>query len=227
MRERRVDPELLDTLPADDPSAVASRADLRRVNVWMGQARLLARLLRLYGKRAPATLLDLGSGDGVLMLRAARLLARDWAAVTVLLADRQDLVTQATLQGFAALGWTARPLVADVFSALRSAGPVDIVSANLFLHHFQDEALRTLLAEAAATARFVAAAEPERGTFGELGSRLMVLIGCNAVTRHDALVSVRAGFAGRELAALLPPTWRVVREQRLLPFTHGFAAAAP
>jgi hypothetical protein len=51
------------------------------------------------------------------------------------------------------------------------------------------------------------------------------LIGCNAVTRHDAAASVRAGFAGRELSALWParPGWRL-REGRAGLFSHLFVA---
>jgi hypothetical protein len=37
--ERVVKPEILDDLPMDDPSARASRADLRRINFLMGNER--------------------------------------------------------------------------------------------------------------------------------------------------------------------------------------------
>ena len=41
--KRLVQPELLDSLPPDDPRARGSRRDLRRVNWWMGHHVILAR----------------------------------------------------------------------------------------------------------------------------------------------------------------------------------------
>ena len=45
--ERSLQAELLDELPANDPRAVGSRHDLRRINALMGNARLMARAVRL------------------------------------------------------------------------------------------------------------------------------------------------------------------------------------
>ena len=45
MHARVLEPEWLDELPPQDPRAVRSRADLRRVNWLMGNARLIARVL--------------------------------------------------------------------------------------------------------------------------------------------------------------------------------------
>jgi len=56
-------------------------------------------------------------------------------------------------------------------------------------------------------------------------SRLLWAIGCNDVTRHDAVASVCAGFSGRELSALWPDkqNWRLT-EQRTGAFSHLFIA---
>ena len=61
--ERSLQAELLDELPADDPRAVGSRRDLRRINALMGNARLMARAVR---GAAPAgrTTAHRGSGRG-------------------------------------------------------------------------------------------------------------------------------------------------------------------
>jgi hypothetical protein len=50
------------------------------------------------------------------------------------------------------------------------------------------------------------------------------VLGCNAVTRHDAVVSVRAGFAGKELSAAWPPGAWQLEERVAWPFTHLFVA---
>ena len=73
--QRQLTPELLDELPADDPRAVHSRGDLRRVNRLMGNADIMARaLLDLPGGTGPSGLVgqapallsvvELGAGDG-------------------------------------------------------------------------------------------------------------------------------------------------------------------
>lgn len=61
----------------------------------------------------------------------------------------------------------------------------------------------------------------------KLGSRLIGLLGTNAVTRGDAVKSVDAGFTDEEITAAWPSTDKTwwTREFRVLPFSHGFIAA--
>jgi hypothetical protein len=222
---RLVEAEILDGLPETDPRARRSRRDLARVNVWMGQAAIMARLLRRCPER-PGSIMELGCGDGSFMLRIARRLAPLWPGVHLRLVDRQRLVSPATIAAYGELGWTAEPVVADVFDVLRQRGRCDVVSTNLFLHHFEGGDLRALLAGIAAAAGFVAACEPRRSGMARLGSGLLFAIGCNDVTRHDAATSVRAGFRGHELSALWPAggQWRL-DEGRAGLFTHTFTAS--
>ena len=211
-----------------DPRAIRSRRDLKRINGWMLQARIMTRLLTagLEG-RTPRALVELGAGDGTFMVALARRLAPRWRNVKVTLVDRQTIVTQATLRAFHDLGWEAQTVSADVFDFLQDARPdsADMVIANLFLHHFERDSLTKLLGGAARLTDAFAACEPWRGESGLIGSRLLWAIGCNGVTRHDALVSVRAGFRDRELSQAWPnhDDWRL-EEGPALPFTHSFFA---
>jgi len=225
---RRVEPEWLDELPQADPRAVWSRRDLKRINRWMLQARIMTRLLiAALDGRTPRTLVELGAGDGTFMLALARRLAPRWRDVKVTLVDRQDIVTEHTRRAFGDLGWQVETISADIFDFLRGATPgcTDMVLANLFLHHFERDSLARLLGGAARLADAFAACEPWRAGSGLIGSRLLWAIGCNDVTRHDALASVRAGFSGRELSELWPndEDWRL-QEGPALPFTHCFLA---
>jgi hypothetical protein len=224
--ERRVEPEWLDALSATDPRAIRSRRDLRRVNAWMGETRIMARLLASQAKEPPRRIADLGGGDGAFMLRVARRLVPRWPGVTVLLVDRQNIVHPETCVAFEALGWRAEPAAEDVFDFLaRPISAVDIVTANLFLHHFHAPDLVRLFAGAAKLAPLFVACEPRRSAFALAASNMLWAIGCNAVSRHDAAVSVRAGFARSELSALWPKAagWRLVERPAGL-FTHCFAA---
>lgn len=223
---RRLEPEWLDRLPADDPRAIRSRHDLRRINGWMlNAARMAGALLKHAAGERPRTIVDLGSGDGQFMLQVARRLAPRWPNVTVVLQDRQNIVSAATREGFAALGWRADAASSDVFEFLAQARPSDVVTANLFLHHFTNEQLAHLLARMAGMAWLMVACEPRRTKFVVEASRLLWAIGCNDVSVHDAVVSARAGFNGKELSALWPsqPQWELHEHAAGL-FTHRFVA---
>ena len=226
---RQVEPEWLDELPAEDPDAIRSRRDLRRLNVWMGNAGTMARLLEGFGApRRGRRVVELGAGDGTFLLGLARRLTPQWSGTTAVLVDRAMLVSAATRLALATLGWEVEVETADVFEGLARIPPRDgtVVLANLFLHHFPREPLRELLTQVAARAEQFVACEPRRARLTLGASRLVGLIGCNAVTRHDAVASVRAGFEGRELSQLWPAGagW-TLEEGRAGPFGHRFAAS--
>ena len=225
-RARVVEPEILDHLPPGDPDAIQSRRDLRKVNAFMGHARLVARELR-DGAPTPQRIVELGAGDGTLLLRAARRLGRRRARARAVLVDLQPSISRQTRASFDALGWDVETQQADVFDWLSRPQPqsADLTVANLFLHHFREPELAALFVLLSRQTRRFAAAEPLRSATALAGASLLVLIGCNAVTRHDARVSVRAGFRGDELSALWPEGrgWRV-EESRAGPFTHFFRA---
>jgi hypothetical protein len=224
MNGRALTPEILDFLAPNDPRAIRSRRDLALINAVMRQGAIMAKALA--AMPPPRVVADLGGGDGRFLLSVAKRLARRWPKVTVLIADRQSVVSRHTCAGFASLGWNCEKLVGDIFETLPAAAP-DIITANLFLHHLDDAALARLLALVARQARGFVACEPRRSGFALLGARLVFALGANDVTRHDALASVRAGFAGQELSALWPQGsgWNL-RERAAFPFTHLFGAHA-
>jgi len=219
---RTLEPEWLDLLAADDPRARSSRRDLTRINFIMRQQSIMARRLRPLA--APRRLADLGSGDGRFLLGVARRMAPLWPRVTALIVDRQDIVSPQTRRDFAALGWSCESVIGDIFEALPDLD-ADMVTANLFLHHLDDEAVARLLRLTAQQARDFVACEPRRSPPALVASRMVFALACNEVTRHDAVASVRAGFTGHELSRLWPDgNWRL-REGLALPFTHVFSAA--
>ncbi len=100
-----------------------------------------------------------------------------------------------------------------------------MIVANLFLHHFDAARLPELLALVARRTRVLIACEPRRSGRALLGSRLLGAVGCNDVSRHDAVVSVRAGFNNQELSELWPAAaaW-TLREYACGLFSHCFVA---
>ncbi len=234
---RTVVPELLDGLEADDPAAQHSRRDLQRIHLAMGTRGTILRALRKLaiapsGKSPskPLRVLELGAGDGSLMLGVARALQHDWPPVELTLLDRQHLLTPTTVADYGAVGWTAKAQVGDVLDWAGADGVAprwDLIVANLFLHHFQESQLRVLLAAVAARTETFFACEPRRAWLALAGSHLVGALGANAVTREDAVLSVHAGFRGAELRSLWPGTasgWTLSEYPAGL-FSHCLVAA--
>jgi hypothetical protein len=237
---RIVEPEVLDALDAADPLARRARRDLQRVHRAMRTRAILTRALSSVvpdARGRPLHVLELGAGDGTLMLHVAHgLVRRGWRARLSLL-DRQRCVAAETLAAYAHLGWDAAPLVSDVIDWIgtepmppspNAAAPArwDVIVTTLFLHHFEPRTLAALLNAIARRTHAFVACEPRRDRFALAGSHLVGAIGAGPVTRRDAVLSVHAGFAGTELSALWPDTsddW-ALREHRAGLFSHCFSA---
>ena len=231
----------LDSLGPGDPSAMRSRRDLQRVHRAMGTCTILAGELQAVvasrpSGRAPVRVLELGAGDGTLMLRVAHALMPRWPAVQLALLDRVDLLDGTTRAGYAAAGWTATPHTLDALDWARrqdgestadgSGKPLwDLVVANLFLHHFEAEDLQLLLAAIARRSQAFLACEPRRSGWALAGSHWIGALGAGSVTRADAVTSVHAGFCGQELSALWAPRagWALAERPAGL-FSHCFRA---
>lgn len=234
--------EVLDGLAVDDPAAIRSRRDLRRVHRAMGTRTIVQRALSDFMAvprmtPRPLQVLELGAGDGRLLLDVARRLAPAWPPVDLTLLDAQPVVEGDTIDSYAELGWTAVVAVTDVLHWAASAtDPLhqgratahwDLIVANLFLHHFAGPQLATLLRAIAERSDRFLACEPRRAWLALAGSHLLGVIGASAVTRADAVLSVHAGFHRQELTALWPAVgveWQVQEYSAGL-FSHCFRAA--
>jgi hypothetical protein len=218
MSLRRVEPELLDTLPASDPKAIRSRRNLRVINAWMGNARHFLQAIRSL-EHPPRKILDLGTGDGTLMLKLRSHLTHP---VELWLLDMEPVIADDTLDKFRACGWTAHIVRQRLDDWLKPSSPTqfDLTIANLFLHHFKDDELRQLLTGVAKRTDAFLSCDPRRWTPALWSTRALWLLGCNDVTRHDARISVRAGFRDREISAL----WPGDRAFSLREYPAGFAS---
>ena len=194
--KRTLTPEILDSLPPDDPAAQSSRRDLRWFNAVLGGARWARRTLRARVRHGEHVL-EIGAGAGELGASLAR---------TGFAPDGLDREPRP-----AAWPAAARWHQTDVL-AFDGWHDYEVVIGNLIFHHFDADALRTLGVRMAAHARLIVACEPvRRRHFQWLFAALCTLVGGNHVSRHDGQVSIEAGFLGHELPALLgldPKVWR-------------------
>lgn len=229
MNNRIVLPELLDVLPPEDASAKRSRRDLRRVNAWMRHPGTMARVLREnLPAGEPQQIVELGAGDGHFLLNVARRLNGHMSGTQAILVDRLKALDPQIHDCLHKVGWTSRAEIAEAIEWLRQvqtqSRPTTIIS-NLFFHQFEKAPLTEMLRLAADAARLVVALEPRRSSLSLLGGGMLWAIGCNRVTRHDANVSIRAGFIGGELSALWPnkERWQLT-ERPVGLFSHLFIA---
>lgn len=245
---RIVGAETLDHLAENDPTAMRSRRDLRRVHVVMGTQHIilhgLHHLMLSRTTTAPLSILELGAGDGSLMLGVAKKLTATWPKVELTLLDRQTIVDSDTIASYAKLSWAVKLETIDVLDWAQNAPDTaeinqatkhyDMIVANLFLHHFESAHLSILMHAIATRCDQFLACEPRRSWLALAGSHLIGLIGANKVTREDAVLSVHAGFCTDELTLLWPKTefmtnqysantWQLLEYAAGL-FSHCFSA---
>ena len=187
---RRILPELLDSLPPEH--ARASLSDLIRINRDWGGHSTLRRLLSANVPPAQAfSVLDVGaaSGDMAACIRRWYPLAR---------------VTSLDYVEFHLSRAAGPRVIADAFRLPFRRASFDYVFCSLFLHHFENEQIVTLLREFGAIARrAVLAIDLERHPipyYFIAWSR--PILGWDPVTVHDGAISVEAAFHPEELADL-------------------------
>ena len=194
--QRRLEPELLDSLPPDHPDAIHSRRDLRLINRVMGNAPWFEQTLARH-VRSGEHVIELGSGTGELAARL-RTVTPFVDGIDRIPAPRSWPASahwhQADIQTFT--GWSAYP----------------VVIGNLILHHFDNVALRALGEAFRPHARLLIFNETSRKRLNQrVWSITAPLCGANHVTRHDGRVSIAAGFLDDELPRSLgldPAHWR-------------------
>jgi SAM-dependent methyltransferase len=191
LRTRATDGELLDAeLPATEVRK--SLADLRFVNRWLSGRR---GLLRAVTPHLPeqGRLLDVGCASGDV---AAYLSARLKRSVLTVGVDVKPLHLREAPP-------VVRRVAADASRLPFPDGSFDVVTASLFLHHFDEAELGRLLRELARVARrAIVVSDLERSLVPFVFARVVFPFVFEAgVSVHDGLVSIRRGFREPELRA--------------------------
>lgn len=202
MRQRDLQPELMDdpALPADEHRRAL--AGLARLNAWSDSVGVLWPAVRkLAGELGrPVKVLDVATGSGDVPLglwkRAdskLELSACDISAVALDAAETRSRAAGASVNYFRADA-LAEPLPTGF----------DIVVCSLFLHHLSDDDAVILLARlAAATERLVLVNDLSRSRWNlGLVWTATRLVTRSRVVRVDGPLSVRAAFTRSEAAAL-------------------------
>jgi hypothetical protein len=226
---RKLEPELLDELPANDPRAIASRKDLRRLNYWLNHHRFVKdAILTAFPADLPHTIVEIGSGDGHFASQMLSYLdeAEPFPDTRDLyLVDRQPTARKDLVGAFEECGWNMHSVQADIFDWLPKQKTFDCIFANLFLHHFEPVQLLKLFELIASRTKVFIACEPRRCKTALIGGYLLLYATCSSVTRNDGIISIRAGFRGQELSQLWPNArdWKLVETEKSIA-SHMFVA---
>jgi hypothetical protein len=204
MRQRELQPELLDTLDPDDPAARHNRRDLRITNFITGTHRWLRRELTRHASIAEPVL-EIGAGTGEL----GRALQRTGLAV-----DGLDLWARPQ-------DWPAeRKWHRADLRSFDGYARYPVICGNLIFHQFSADDLAGLGAQLRKHSRLIVACEPARRRISQVLYRALgPLFGANYVSLHDAHVSIAAGFRDDELPLALgldAATWDIRCETSFL-----------
>lgn len=189
-RNRFVQPEILDDQTPE--RAAPSLRDIVRINRFLGGHEVLrGTLRRVADTRGPFSFLDVGAGSGDAAEVVRRIAPR---AHTVSLDYRHHHVRSAP----------ADRIVGDAFRLPVRPRSFDIVYSGLFLHHFSDDEVVSLLAGMREASRgWVVVNDLERHALAYwFLPATRWLFGWDPITLHDGPISVQAGFTAEELKNL-------------------------
>jgi SAM-dependent methyltransferase len=191
--------EILDDPRVPAPVRRRSHRDIALSNTLFGGTRaLLLELDDVLPALGPAaTFLDIGAGTGETAAHVRVRGARRGVRIDTVALDADAGLTDASRRH-------ADHAVCATALALPFADrSVDVVACTQVLHHFDGDALLTLLAEMHRVARHrVIVCDLRRSRLAVAGLWLASFaLRFHPVSRHDGMLSIRRGFTARELAA--------------------------
>lgn len=200
-------PELMDDPAIARDDLAGSLAYIRRVNRRLGGAAALIRLLRTWSgswpRDRPVTLLDVGTGSADIPV-----LARRWALAAgldlrITAIDLHPTTLELAREHIA--GMEGISLVrADALRLTESFAPgsFDYVHAGMFMHHLADIEVMTVLRSMDRIARAGLVWNDLVRSRLTLAALHVLLVGQPRIVRHDAIVSIRAGFTAAEVMGI-------------------------
>lgn len=224
-------PELMDDPGVDQRALERSLGYIRAVNRRLGGVEALLYHLRSWSVRwpkdRPITLLDVATGSADLPVAARRWAEQAGHDLRITGIDTHEKTLDAARQHASGVeGITLERL--DAHDLLDRYGPqsFDYVHAGLFLHHMPgDDAVVRVLRSMHQLARVgLIWNDLVRTTVGKVAIHAMT-IGQPEIIRHDARVSVAAGFTRREAESLAAKAGIDYARYRWSLFTHRFTLA--
>ena len=194
LNQRELRNELLDELDPANPKAKRSRQDLRRINLFMGNMRWIKKEIQqvLNQTNTKLNVIEIGSGDGQFLESLKHNIDLNLIGIDIQ-SKPQSISSE--------IEWIQEDILQINDIPLNNSDPVAVI-CNLILHHFTDDQLFKI-GKLLSKANHIIINEPSRRFIPLImGYLAFPLLG--QVTRHDMIVSIRAGFRGRELLKFFP-----------------------
>lgn len=201
--KRKMETEQMDDFTVQGDLLTETLDQLARINRYLGGNQVtmngLKKILKDHPADKPLTIVDMGCGNGDLLRCIAeygkkvgydfRLIGIDANAHTVAYARK--------LSGnYKELSFQQLDVFSEEFQKLE----YDLVLATLFLHHFSEEEIVTLLQSVMKTATVgMVVNDLHRNALAYFLFRLLGLFIRNPMTREDGLISIRKAFKREDL----------------------------
>lgn len=202
---RHPGPELMDSQHLPEEDLYLNYRELHTINRFLGGYRItLKGLARLATGHDQLSILDVGCGGGDMLKVVSAWGKRNHIKLQLTGVDTSDAAIDYARQNNIHLP-EIEFLQADVFQHLGSGKRYDIIMNTLFMHHFTDEQIITLLRlmkSQAAVGFVVNDLERNRLAYHSIKG-LTALFSRSYLVKHDAPVSVLRGFHEEEWWYLL------------------------
>lgn len=225
LTQRRLSPEHMDEPDAKREDLDVALKFLRKANARLGGSNAALRQFQAWSKQwqrgpAPIRILDIGTGSADIPLAIARWARAIGHQVHITAVDRHPVTCDLAREHLRDHGGDVTGDIDVVqHDALRltdtfATGSFDYAHTGLFLHHLHDVDVLTVLT---IMDRLTTRGAIWNDLVRVAWPRLMmwpILIGAPAIVRHDAIVSVQAGFTRAEAfdlarrAGWIRPDWR-------------------
>ena len=202
-KKRSAETEIMDDFNLQGKEMQAVLTDLKTVSSLLGGANITLKGIRELLKESPKnkslTIVDVGCGDGEMLRKCARFGKRNGYNFKLIGLDANpNIISEAKERSKSYENLTFNTV--DVFSK-ESIPKSDITLCNLFLHHFKNDSILTILQNLVYTSKIgVVVNDLQRSKVAFIlfkgFSRVFLK---TKIARHDGLVSVARGFKRKEL----------------------------
>lgn len=203
---RSTEPEIMDDLSMEGEMLRSTLDQITVINKWLGgneaTIRGLHTLLKTAPKDLPVSIIDLGCGSGD-MLRSVADFGKKNNFIFKLTGIEANEYTVNYARKLSANYPEISYLKMDVLGFDFPGLKFDIALANLFLHHFKNEEIVSLLKPLAKSAALgIVINDLQRSRLAYYLFKLLSVFISNPMTRNDGALSVLRGFKKKELIAL-------------------------
>ena len=179
---------------------------LGRINKWLGGNRVtlngINKVLNGHPKEQPITILDLGCGGGDILRDVAELGIRRGYSFKIIGIDANKN-TLGYAKEFSQSFPDIKFLHCDIFSNEFERLEYDLVLTSLFLHHFDDIRLESLLKRILEKASIgIVVNDLHRHPIAYFLFRLLCVFTTNKMVKEDGLISILKGFKRDELMTI-------------------------